>query len=106
LKVAIIEDASQHHQQELRHFGFLQALAGSRRRHQVPNGPEGSVRQRRGRRLSSLVRHQRMLHGPIRTHHHATSDLQRSGFARRRLLVCVFDFFSFVNVFEFVYIEL
>lgn len=85
-QTAILEIAAKHHQQELQHSGVLQAVAGPGRRNQVPDGAEGPVRQGHRRPVSTTLRHQGLLHCPVRTHTHPASHLQGGRLSRGRLL--------------------
>lgn len=101
LQSAVFESPVERDQQELRHPGFLQEVVGPGRRHQVPDGAEGSVRQGNRGRLSAVMRHQGVLHCPVRAHHRAASHLQGGRLQRGGLLTLYYhihDLFYFCNL--------
>lgn len=73
-------------QRELWHAGVLPALAGPAGGEQVPDGPEEPVRPGHRGPLPPALRHQGLLHRPVRAHHPAQAHLQRGGEPRGRLL--------------------
>ena len=83
LQVGALQAATERDQRELRYAGVLSPVAGRTRTDEVPDGLEELVRQRNHRCVSASVRHQRQLHGPVRTHTLPATYLQGSDQSRR-----------------------